>query len=282
MADKTQSEDTAKKFEALEWGVQVLRDGSDLLGFYEALRKAKSETNRPQLIIARTLIGKGIPEVAGTSKAHGEAGAKFVDAARKALGLPEDQHFYVSPETHAYFAEHKKTLLAGYEAWNQTYQAWRAANPALAELLDSGTSRAVPADLLSRIPHFPADAKLATRKAGSEVLQPIAEAVPMLISGSADLHGSTLNYINGGGDFDPAHRGGRNLRFGIREHAMAGMLNGFAYDKIFRPSGCFTPSWFSPDYARPSIRLAARLLASPGDLHLHARFDRGGGGWPDP
>ncbi len=119
MADKTQSEDAAKKFEALGWNVQVLRDGNDLMGFYEALRKAQSETAKPQLIIARTLIGKGIPEIAGTSKAHGEAGAKFVDAARKGLGLPEDQHFFVSAETHAYFAGHKKALIADYEVWQK-------------------------------------------------------------------------------------------------------------------------------------------------------------------
>ena len=255
MADKTQSEDAAKKFEALGWNVQVLRDGNDLMGFYEALRKAQSETAKPQLIIARTLIGKGIPEIAGTSKAHGEGGAKFVDAARKGLGLPEDQHFFVSAETHAYFAGHKKALVAEYEVWQKTFQAWRAANPERAQLLDAGTSYEVPADLLSRIPAFPADAKIATRKAGSDVLQPIAKAVPMLISGSADLHGSTLNYINDGGDFDWNNRGGRNLRFGIREHAMAGMLNGFAYDRIFRPSGA-TFLVFA-DYARPSIRLAS-------------------------
>ena len=113
----------------------------------------------------------------------------------------------------------------------------------------------VPADLLARIPEFPKDAKIATRKAGSEVLQPIAAALPLLIGGSADLYGSTLNYINGGEDFTPETQGGRNIRFGIREHAMAGMLNGIAYDGIFRPSGA-TFLVFA-DYARPSIRLAS-------------------------
>jgi transketolase len=255
MANKTQSENTAQKFEAQEWNVQILQDGSDMAAFLAILEKAKSATGKPQLIIARTLIGKGIPEVAGTSKAHGEGGAKFVDAARKGLGLPEDRHFYVSDETRAYFTEHKKALEGAYDEWRKKYAAWRAAQPDLAKMLDGGTNREVPADLLSRIPNFPADAKLATRKAGSEVLQPIAAAVPMFISGSADLHGSTLNYIQNGGDFDPEHQGGRNIRFGIREHAMCGMLNGFAYDKIFRPSGA-TFLVFA-DYARPSIRLAA-------------------------
>ncbi len=255
MADKTQSEDTAKKFEAIGWDVQVLRDGNDLGAFHEAFRKAKSESGKPQLIIAKTLIGKGIPEVAGTAKAHGEGGAKFVDAARKGLGLPETEHFYVSPETHAYFAEHKKRLIAEYDAWQTSYKEWRATNPDLAKTLDSGTSYEAPYDLLAKIPPFPADAKIATRKAGGDVLQAVAAAVPMLISGSADLYGSTLNYINGGGDFDASNRAGRNIRFGIREHAMVSMLNGFAYDKIFRPSGA-TFLVFA-DYARPAIRLAS-------------------------
>ena len=254
MANRTQSENTAKKFQALEWDTQTI-PGNDLAAIEAALVKAKAATGKPQLIIARTLIGKGIPEVEGTAKAHGEGGAKFVDADRPKLGLPADQHFYVSPETHAFFAEHRKALADKYEAWQKTFAAWRAANAELATLLDTAVSYEVPADLLSRIPHFPADAKIATRKAGSDVLQPLAKALPNFISGSADLHGSTLNYIAEGGDFDPGSRGGRNLRFGIREHAMCAMLNGFAYDKIFRPSGA-TFLVFA-DYCRASIRLAA-------------------------
>lgn len=256
MADKTQSEDVAKKYEAIGWGVQTV-DGNNAVAFFEAFEKAKAATGKPQLIIAKTLIGKGIPEVAGTAKAHGEGGAKFVDAARKGLGLPENEHFYVSPETKAYFAEHKKQLIARYNEWKQTYEAWRAANADLARQLDDAQNRRVPSpqELFEKIPAFPADAKLATRKAGSDVLQPIAAAIPQLISGSADLHGSTLNYIAGGGDFEPGSWAGRNIRFGIREHAMAAMLNGFAYDSLFRPSGA-TFLVFA-DYARPSIRLAA-------------------------
>src|SRR5207244_10405775 len=109
-------------------------------------------------------------------------------------------------------------------------------------------------DLSDKIPPFGSDAKIATRKAGSDVLQPVAEALPLLISGSADLHGSTLNYIQSDKDFSPENPGGRNIRFGIREHGMAAISNGFAYDGIFRPS-CATFLVFA-DYARPSIRLA--------------------------
>jgi len=256
MAKVTQSENTAERFVAYGWDVQTLNDGNDMQAFLAAFDKAKAATGKPQLIIAHTLIGKGIPEVAGTQKAHGEAGAKFVDQDRaKELGLPADQHFYVSDDVRAYFAAHKQQQLKRVQSWNEIYAAWRKANPELANLLDSGLNKIVPADLLSRIPEFPKDANIATRKAGSEALQPIAQALPLLISGSADLHGSTLNYINSDKDFNVENRAGRNIRFGIREHAMCSMLNGFAYDGIFRPSGA-TFLVFA-DYARPSIRLAA-------------------------
>jgi len=253
MASASQSADTALRFKAMGWEVQTV-DGHDIPAFLAAVEKAKATAGAPHLIIARTIIGKGIPEVAGTSKAHGEGGAKFVDAARKALGLP-DEHFYVSSEVRAFFAEHKKQLAADYEKWKAVYQDWRAENPELARLLDSGLKKEVPADLLEKIPTFPADAKLATRAAGRDVMQPVAAAMPLFISGSADLHGSTLNYIAADKDFTPANRAGRNIRFGIREHGMAAMLNGIAYDGIFRPSGA-TFLVFA-DYARPSIRVAA-------------------------
>jgi len=254
MADASQNEDTAKRYEAFHWDVQTV-DGHDILTVLAAFKKAKAATSgKPQLIIAKTIIGKGIPEVAGTAKGHGEGGAKFADAARKALGLPEE-HFYVSCETRSYFEEVKKKRRADYAAWNATYQAWRAANPDKAALLDSGVKQEVPADLLARIPAFPADAKLATRKAASDVLQPIAEAMPLFVSGSADLYGSTLNYINSSKDWAPENFGGRNIRYGIREHAMGGILNGIAFDGIFRASGA-TFMVFA-DYLRASVRVAA-------------------------
>jgi len=254
MAKESQSENAAERFEAVEWGVQTV-DGHDIPAFLAALEKAKAATGKPQLIIAKTLIGRGIPEVAGTAKAHGEGGAKFIEAARKGLGLPETEHFYVSPETHAYFAEHAKELAAKYDAWTALYAEWQAANPELAKDLDHALKLEVPADLLARIPEFPADSKIATRKAGSDVLQPIAAALPNLIGGSADLYGSTLNYIQSSKDFTPANWSGRNIRFGIREHGMCGIMNGIAYDGIYRASGA-TFLVFA-DYCRASIRLAA-------------------------
>jgi transketolase len=254
MAKQTQSEDTGQRFKAYGFDVQEIK-GDDMQQFLDALNIAKERDNgRPQFIIAHTLIGKGIPEVAGTHKAHGEAGAKYVDAARKGLGLP-DERYFVSKETREYFAQHKKKLLADYDRWEHSYNDWRKKNPEQAKLLDQGIERKVPGDLLSRIPEFPKDAKLATRKAGSEALQPIAQAMPLFISGSADLHGSTLNYIKDGDDFTRDTPKGRNIRFGIREHGMCAILNGISYHGVLRASGA-TFLVFT-DYCRASIRLAA-------------------------
>ncbi|MDR0901389.1 MAG: transketolase, partial [Opitutaceae bacterium] len=256
MAAKSQSENAAARFKAIGWDVQTLADGHDLAAIQKALHKArKSKTGRPQLIIAKTVIAKGIPEVAGTSKGHGEGGAKFADAARAGLGLPADRRFYVSDDVRAYFAEHKKRLARAYKKWGKTYAAWRAANPDKAALLDSRDVPVPTAELLEKIPAFPADAKLATRAAGKEILQPVAAALPLLVSGSADLYGSTLNYIAAATDFDKTNNVGRNIRYGIREHAMAAISNGIAYDGIFRAS-CATFLVFA-DYARPAIRIAA-------------------------
>src|SRR5450432_4054328 len=233
MAVETQSLDAAKRFEALGFDVQTVA-GHEMDSFYAAFERAKNAgSGKPQLIIAKTLIGKGIPEVEGTQKAHGEAGAKFTDAARKNLGLPPEP-YYISPEVSAFFAARRQELDAVYAAWGQKYEAWKAANPQLAAELAGSRAYAytVPRDtklrtpdaatLLAAIPEFPADTKIATRKAGQDVLQPLAAKVPLLIGGSADLYGSTLNYIGKSGedDFKPGNRKGRNIRFGIREHGM--------------------------------------------------------------
>ena len=253
MALFTQSEDTAARFKAYGWDVQEV-DGQNMEAVFAAYEKAKSAQGKPQLIIAKTLIGKGIPEVSGTSKAHGEGGVAFADEARKALGLPAEK-FFVSAEVKEYFARHARELEAAYAEWNGRYMAWKEANRDLATELEGALAKKTP-ELLKCIPAYPADAPdIATRKAGSDILQHVAKAMPLVISGSADLHGSTLNYIKDGGDFDARNHAGRNIRFGIREHGMAGVLNGIAYDGIFRGSGA-TFLVFS-DYARPSIRIAA-------------------------
>ncbi len=253
MGPVSQSEDTGARYAAYGWEVHHI-DGHDLHAIANAIAKAKGSTSgKPQFLIAKTIIGKGIPEVSGTNKAHGEGGVKFVTEARKALGLP-DETFFVAPQTKAYFEARKKSLGAAHAEWQKTFQAWRTANAELASELDDAVAGKVP-DLLKAIPAFDPASNIATRKAGSDILQHVASAMPLVTSGSADLHGSTLNYIKDGGDFNRENRTGRNLHFGIREHAMCGIMNGMAYDGIFRASGA-TFLVFS-DYGRPSIRIAA-------------------------
>jgi transketolase len=257
MAEKTQSENAALRFKAIGWDVQTI-DGHDPAGFLKAFTKAKkTKSGKPQLLIARTTIGKGIPEVAGTAKGHGEGGAKFADTARAGLGLPADEHFHVSEDVRAYFAQHKERLIRACNKWSRLFKAWREANPDKAALLESAAAENAPkaAALLEKIPPFPADAKLATRAAGRDVLQAIAAELPLVIGGSADLYGSTLNYIAADRDFEPANRTGRNIRFGIREHGMAAIANGVAYDGLFRPT--IATFLVFADYSRPSMRLAA-------------------------
>lgn len=256
MAKVTQSEDTQALYIALGWDAVTI-DGHDLDAIKAAIDNAKSNDNgKPTIIIAKTTIAKGIPEVAGTAKGHGEGGAKFVDAAKKGLGIPEGTHFYVSPEVTSYFADLKAKRAAAHGEWNKTFTAWSAANPEKAAELNAAREGTLKAeDLLKVIPEYPAEGKAATRNSGGEILNHIAKAVPNLITGSADLFGSTKNYITGGGDFSAANPTGRNIWFGIREHAMGAICNGIAYDGLFLASGA-TFLVFA-DYCRPSIRLAA-------------------------
>lgn len=256
MAKVTQSEDTQALYTALGWEVVTI-DGHDLEAIAAAVAHAKASDNgKPKLIIAKTIIGKGIPEVAGTAKGHGEGGAKFVDSAKAALGIPEGTHFYVSGDVRSYFADKSAERAHNHAAWETTFNAWAAANPTLAaELNAARAGKLDAAELLKLVPESAADGKAATRNSGGEILNHITKAVPQLITGSADLFGSTKNYIKDGGDFSPANWTGRNIWFGIREHAMGAICNGIAYDGLFLASGA-TFLVFA-DYVRPSIRIAA-------------------------
>ena len=254
MAEVTQSEDADAYFKSQGWDAVTI-DGHDLQAIAAAIDTAKAENNgRPKVIIAKTLIGKGIPEVAGSAKAHGEGGAKFVESARKALGLPAGS-FYVSDEVRAFFAKRNEAAKDEFLAWQSTYEAWTQANPELAAELSAGVAGQIPTDLIDRIPAFGDDYKDATRGAGGVVINAVAKEVPQLVTGSADLFGSTKNYLKDAGDFSGENPTGRNIWFGIREHAMGAICNGIAYDGIFRASGA-TFLVFA-DYLRPSIRLAA-------------------------
>lgn len=255
-ADATQSEDTAKRYEAYNWDVETV-DGHDMDAIQAAMTKAKGNRNgKPKLIIARTLIGKGIDQVSGTAAAHGEGGIKFSVESRAGLGLPEET-FFVSEKVKSFFAERKQALASRYNDWLDTYNAWKTANSDLAAQLE-GAQADTPADveaLMAAIPEADPEKSVATRVAGGHVINALAPKVPLLITGSADLFGSTKNYINDVGDFTRDNPTGRNIRFGIREHAMGAIVNGIAYHGIFTASGA-TFATFA-DYMRPSLRLAA-------------------------
>merc|ERR1719454_1692010 len=247
MAEHTQSEDVQMRFEAQGWEVLTV-DGHDLDALTKAYRYAKeSDNGKPTLIVCKTIIGKGIDEIAGTCAAHGEAGVKYADSAREALGLPEEK-WYVSSETYDFFAEHEKELVGKYDAWQSTFAEWKAANPDKASMLQDAIDGVVP-DLSSMMPYYDEPGKgIATRNAGAEVLQPIAKSMPFFTSGSADLHGSNKNYMKDVGDFSKSN-------YGIREHGMGAILNGMAFYGLFRNSGS-TFLVFS-GYMMGSVRVAA-------------------------
>jgi len=244
------------RFEAQGWEVLTV-DGHDMDAITKAYRYAKdSDNGKPTLIVCKTIIGKGIDEVAGTCAAHGEAGVAYADSARESLGLPADKKWFVSDETYDFFGKRKVELKSAYEEWTKTFDAWAAANPDKATSLAAAKNGDVP-DLDSLIPNY-ADkvgAGIATRNAGAEVLQPIGNNMPFYASGSADLHGSNKNYIKGVGDFSKSNYAGRNFYYGIREHAMGAILNGMGFYGLFRVSGS-TFLVFS-DYMRASVRVAA-------------------------
>ncbi|KAJ3096180.1 hypothetical protein HK100_005632, partial [Physocladia obscura] len=229
LASKTQSEDTAQRFRAYGWDVDTV-NGHDVTAFAHAYGLAHDSNNkRPKLIIIKTIIGFGIKEVQGTSKAHGEGGIKFIADAKTALGLNPEENFAVTEKVQQFFVQRRAKLGAAYNAWLVTYNAWKAANPALAATLEAAINKPKKADVtafLAAVPEFPADTNIATRKASETVLQAAAKYDELIVSGSADLHGSTLNYIKDAGDFSKENRSGRNFYFGIREFGMGCIVNG--------------------------------------------------------
>merc|ERR1719487_2175707 len=253
MAEHTQSEDVQQRFEAQGWEVLTV-DGHDMEAITKAYRYAKQGNGKPTLIVCKTIIGKGIDEIAGTCAAHGEAGVAYADSARESLGLPEDKWF-VSPETYDFFGKRKEELKGKYDAWQKTYADWKGANPAMAASFEDAVAGKTPADLMSMMPSYTVGDQIATRQAGADCIQPIGQAMPFYNSGSADLHGSNKNYIKDVGDFSKSNFAGRNFYYGIREHAMGAILNGMGFYGLFRVSGS-TFLVFS-DYMRASARVAA-------------------------
>lgn len=259
MAEYTQSEDVRARYEAYGWDTYEI-DGHDLTEVEETIAAAKANKNgKPKLIKCNIIIGKGMEETEGTNAAHGEAGVPYVDKAKKNIGLPDGEKWYVSQGTRDFFEDVQKKNKAEYDAWQQTYSAWEAANPELAkQLVDSVEDNVMPAEeMIAQIDELASGAE-ATRVSGNKVIQDISRLVPNYVSGSADLHGSTRNYINDGGNFgagfDKSYSG-KNLYFGIREHAMGSIMNGFAFHGLFKISG--STFLVFVDYLRPTVRIAS-------------------------
>lgn len=261
--ERSQTEDLSKRFGAYGFFVQAI-DGHDIGAITEAYEKTK-RVKQPSLIIARTTIGKGLPEIEGTSKAHGESGAKWIREAKQQLGLPEDA-FLIPEEVRLFFAERRHQLEGNFKNWEKKYGSLfkDSINIFPGELNQQGSEKALTKESpvfdnedLQRQFASKIEGKtvLSTRVAGKIALNLLAEQDDSMITGSADLFSSAKNYLHGLGDFSAQNPEGRNLWFGIREHAMGAILNGIAYDGIFRPSGS-TFLVFS-DYLRPAIRVAA-------------------------
>lgn len=249
------SEDVGRRFEAYGW--QVLRanpyDHADLARAFDA---AVAETARPSLVITRGHIGYGAPHKQDTSHAHGEPlGAEELAGAKQALGWPVSPSFLVPPEVRERFAARAADLRTGYDAWQKGLAAWRAANPDRAASWDAIEGRRVPGDLFEQLCAAAPKGAAATRAHGNAVLQKAAALVPGLVGGSADLEPSTKTRIKDSGSVKRGDFAGRNLHFGIREHAMGAMLNGIALASGWVPYG--SSFLVFTDYARPSLRLAA-------------------------
>jgi transketolase len=259
MAEYTQSEDIVKRYEAYGWEVYEI-DGHDLDAVQETIAAAKASDNgKPKFIKCNTIIGKGMEETEGTNAAHGEAGVPYVDTAKKNIGLPEGEKWFVSEGTRDFFDGVQSKNEAVYDEWQATYSAWKEANADMASELEAAIADEVmsPEEMFKAIPATEAGSE-ATRVSGNKTIQDIAKLVPNYISGSADLHGSCRNYIEDGGNwgagFDKSYSG-KNLYFGIREHSMGAILNGIAYHGIFKASGSTFAVFV--DYFRPTIRVAS-------------------------
>jgi transketolase len=265
----TFTEDTARRFEAYGWHVQVLPDGNDAGAIAGAIRKAREVTDRPSLIKIRTHIAYGSPNKQDNAEAHGAPlGEDEVRLTKKNLGWDPDKQFYVPEEALSRFREAIPNGKKSESEWNELFDRYSKAFPDLAREWKQVKSRKYGDAWKEAIPSFsPAEGDIATRQASGKVLNAIAPHLPALIGGSADLAPSTNTLTKGGGDFEPASETGRNFHFGVREHAMGSVLNGLAHTRGIIPYGA-TFLIFS-DYMRPAIRLAALMGIRPIYVFTH-------------
>jgi len=221
----------------------------------KAIAAAKTDP-RPSLIMVRTTIGFGSPHKAGTCEAHGAPlGADEVKATKVALGWDPEKQFYIPDEAKAHFAAAVDRGAAAEAEWQKHFDAWAAANPALASEWKTALRGELPTDWDAAIPTYEVKDEPATRVSGGKILAAIASKVPWFLGGDADLSCSTMTALPGQGDFSGETGLGRNIRYGVREHAMGAIANGMAYHGQMRS---FTATFFVfSDYERPAVRLAA-------------------------
>ncbi|WP_114454212.1 transketolase [Halopolyspora algeriensis] len=264
------SEDTAKRYESYGWHVVTVDGGENVVDLLDALQAARAETDRPSLIVLRTVIGYPAPTKMNSGKAHGAAlGAEEVAEVKKVLGFDPQQSFQIDEEVLAHTRAVAERGETAHAKWQIAFDTWASENPQRKALLDRMRARELPAGWAENLPSWEPDEKgLATRKASAEVLAALADVLPELWGGSSDLAESNNTTMKGADSFGPesistemfpAQPYGRTLHFGVREHAMGSILNGIALHGGTRPYGG-TFLIFS-DYMRPAVRLAALMKA---------------------
>jgi transketolase len=250
------TEDVTKRFEAYHWQVQMVDDGNDLVAIEKAILAAKAETTKPSLIRVRTVIGYGSPK-AGTKGVHGEAlGPDAVKATKKNLGWPEDKDFYVPEEAGKNWLQAVEKGKKAQAEWNAKFAAYKKAYPELGAQYERTFASKLADGWAAKVPTFPTDKPVATRNAGQVVMNAIADVVPELFGGAADLTSSTKTIFKDSPSFhvDPK---GRNVFFGVREFGMMAMVNGMAAHGGLIPFGS---TFFTfADYCRSALRMGALM-----------------------
>jgi transketolase len=263
------NEDVSKRFESYGWHVQFVDDVNDIHALQLALINAKSEKQKPSLIRVRSLIAYGSPNKSGTAGSHGAPlGEDEMKLVKKFFGFDPDKSFYIPTEVANYYKEIGETKGKKEADWNELFAGYKDKFPELAAEYEQAAAGKLPKGWLNYLPTFePSDKKMATRQASGKVLNAIAESLPHLIGGAADLAPSTETNLKEFDSFTSENRDGRNFHFGIREHAMGSALNGMALTKGVIPFGA-TFLMFS-EYMRPPIRLAAIMKIRPIFVYTH-------------
>ena len=264
------SDDAKKRFLAYNWNVLEI-DGHDFDQIDRAIRKTLKPTGKPTVIICKTHIGKGSPNKQDSHEAHGAPlGEEEVKLTKRALGMPEDELFYVPEDVRTMFAERASKIKRSQGKWKRIFREWAKANPEKAAQWKDAYADALPADIEASLPSFDVSKALATRSASGVVLNALAKALPHLVGGSADLAPSNMTWLKDMGEVKPGDFAGRNIHFGIRELSMAAVMNGVQVHGGFRIFGG-TFFVFS-DYCRPAMRLAALMGLPVIYVYTHDSF----------